>query len=88
LNNRQEKENGAKIITEIKFYLQKQKKTNDRLLQAGLFRKEMQKQLNKMLDFKQQSSNQMGEIEREWLDDMKKLLHKSEKLFDVTPSYK
>lgn len=58
------------------------------MLQAGLYRKEMQKQLNKMLDYKVQSQNQMGEIEREWLDDMKKLLLKGDKLFEGVPSYK
>lgn len=81
LNNRAEKENGAKILTEIKFLLNKQKKTNDKLLQASLFRKELQFILEKLLKMKNLSPNQVQEIEKEMVEELKKSEYKARKLF-------
>jgi hypothetical protein len=80
---RSEREDTIKLIADIKSILNKQKKLTDKLVQSALFRKDLMIILDKVLKTKGLSANQMGEMEKELAEDMKKAENAADKIFGI-----
>ena len=80
---RGEKEDTIKLIADIKNILNTQKKLSDKLVQSAMFRKDLMLILDKILKTKGLSPNQMGEMEKELAEDMKKAENAADKIFGV-----
>lgn len=80
---RGEREDTIKLIADIKNILNKQKKLSDKLVQSAMFRKDLMLILDKILKTKGLSANQMGEMEKELAEDMKKAENAADKIFGV-----
>ncbi len=84
---RAEREDTIKLIADIKNILNKHKKISDKLVQSAMFRKDLMIILDKILKTKNLSTNQMGEMEKELSEDMKKAENAADKIFGIISSF-